>query len=121
MVKMKESQIKDSHRQQKVASLIKQAIIESLRKGRIEDARLIDSPLTITKVLVSADLRVANCYIVPFNKKLTEHDLIDALEKSKYSIRAFVTAYIKLRYSPEIRFHIDHGFKNADMVQQLLL
>lgn len=109
-----------SHRQQKVAMLINTALIEVLRQGKMLDSRLINCPITITKVTVTGDLKVADCYFLPFNTNLNEEELSDALNKSKYAIRNLVTKKIQLKYSPEIHFCYDHGFDNATKVEQLL-
>lgn len=109
-----------SHRQQKVATLINGAIVEILRRGKQLDVRLINCPLTITKVIVTNDLKLANCYFVPFNTTLNEQELTDALNNSKYAIRNFVTSKINLKYSPEIRFYYDDSFYNVYKIEQLL-
>jgi ribosome-binding factor A len=109
-----------SHRQQKAASLINAAIVQALQKGSSLDHRLIGCPVTITAVKVTADLKLAHCYFLPFNTKLKENELLEALNNSKYAIRAFVTKEVKLKFSPEIRFHFDHGFDYMDKIQSLL-
>ncbi len=110
----------ESYRQQRVASLINIAIVECLERGKKLDIRLIDSPLTITKVVVTGDLKLAKCYFMPFNTKLSEAELLEALNNSKYAIRDFVTHKIDLKYSPDIRFFYDHGFDNERIVNRLL-
>lgn len=109
-----------SHRQQKVAGIINAVLVEVLRRGKMLDVRLMDNPLTITKVLVTPDLKVANCYFVPFNTNLKIIELLEALDASRYAIRNFVTKQINLKYSPEIRFHYDNGFDNAQIVEEIL-
>ncbi len=110
-----------STRQLRVAESIKLALVEALQKGRAKDVRLIDNYITITRVDVSPDLKIANCYVLPFgNNKLTKDDLLEALEVSKYSLRAIVTSKIYLKYSPELRFFYDHNFDDANNVSALL-
>ncbi|ABV76214.1 MULTISPECIES: 30S ribosome-binding factor RbfA [spotted fever group] len=109
-----------SHRQQKLASIINEALIEILRRGKMLDSRLFDCPLTITKVIVTTDLKIANCYFLPFNTKLTIDEIMDALNNSKNAIRNFITNKIHMKFSPDIRFHYDHGFDNAIKVAHLL-
>ena len=77
-------------------------------------------PLTITKVNISADLKVANCYFLPFNTNLSRDEILEALEESKYIIRQYVTKEINLKYSPEIRLHYDQSFENAAKIDLLL-
>lgn len=116
----KNSNQEKSYRQQKVATLINEALVEILRRGKMLDECLMNCPLTITRVKVSSDLRVADCYFVPFNTSLTNERINEGLNNSKYSIRNFVTERINMKYSPEIRFHYDSGFDNASKVTELL-
>ncbi|XVN41851.1 MAG: 30S ribosome-binding factor RbfA [Rickettsia endosymbiont of Argas persicus] len=110
----------NSHRQERVASIINEALIEILHRGKMLDSRLFDCPLTITKIVVTADLKIANCYFLPFNTKLTVQEITESLNKSKNAIRSFITDKINMKYSPDIRFHYDHGFDNATKVEKLL-
>lgn len=109
-----------SYRQERVASLITEAIVQYFSKGQLIDKRLISMPCTITKVEVTSDLKIARCYFIPFNTKLTHTEILEALNNSKYAIRSFVTEKIALRYSPEIRFSYDLGFHNANLIQEIL-
>ena len=109
-----------SPRQQKVSHLINTAIMDYLRKGSILDVRLIGCPMTITKVTISADLKIANCFFLPFNTTHSAEEILLALEESKHVIRRFITTEINMKFSPEIRFYIDKGFENSIMVDKLL-
>ena len=109
-----------SQRQLQVSQAIASAVTEVLRKGKGLDPKLFAMPITITKVNISSDLKVANCYFLPFNTKLTGDEILAALNESKYVIRQYVTKEINLKYSPEIRFHYDHAFDNAAKIEQLL-
>ena len=96
------------------------SLIECFRKGGKLDHRLDSCPLSITKVNVSSDLSIANCFFVPFNTKLTLDDIESALEQSRFAIRDYVTRQVNLKYSPEIRFHYDQAFENAAKIDLLL-
>ena len=109
-----------SQRQHRVAKLINEALINILRNGKMLDLRLINCPITITKILVTSDLKIANCYFLPFNTSLSENEMMEALNNSRYIIRNFVTKEIKMKYSPEIRFHYDHSFDNVYKVEQII-
>ena len=109
-----------SNRQLKVAESIKLALIEVLRKGKTRDPRLFDANITITQVEVSPDLQIANCYVMPFNSKLSEDDLMDAFEKSKFQLRGLVTQKVQLKFSPELRFFYDRGLENLHNVSDML-
>lgn len=109
-----------SNRQLKVAETIKLVLIEVLRKGKVRDPRLFDANITITKVVMSPDLQIANCYVMPFNSKLSEEDLMDAFEKSRYQLRGLVTDKVQLKFSPELRFFYDRGMENLHNVSDIL-
>ncbi len=120
MKKTSVSSKQTSHRQKRVANLINSAIIDCFKRERGLDVKLSGCPITITKVEVSADLKVAHCYFLPFNTELTIKDIELALKNSKYAIRSYVTDKIQLKYSPEIRYHYDHGTQNYNLVEELL-
>lgn len=109
-----------SQRQLKVAGLIKLALIQVLRKGKAKDPRLFEANVTITDVKVSPDLQIANCYVMPFNSKLSPEELIDAFEQSRYNLRTLVTKIIQLKYSPELRFFYDHAMENTHNINDLI-
>ena len=109
-----------SQRQLRVAQLINASLMECLRKASRLNVLLDNCPLTITKVTVSPDLRVANCFFLPFNTQLTSDEILNALDESKYIIRDYITRQVNLKYSPEIRFYYDAGFDNAVLIESLL-
>ena len=118
--KLKNREKQQSQRQLKVSGLISAAVIDCLRKGKRIDIRLVPMSLTITKVNISPDLKIANCYFLPFNTNLSSDIILEALEESKYAIRQHVTKEINLKYSPEIRFYYDQACENAAKIEQLL-
>ncbi len=113
--------MKSSQRQLKVAELIKLALIDVLKKGKVRDLRLINNEVTITHVDISPDLQIADCYFLPFgHNRLSEKEWLEAFEASKYGLRAMVTNKIVLKYSPELRFRYDRSFDNLSEVDRLL-
>lgn len=109
-----------SQRQIKVSSAINNALVLCFRRGSMLDQRLLDIPLTITKVTVSADLRLANCFFLPFNTTLSPEEILDALNESKFQIRKFVTKEVNLKYSPELRFFYDNSFEESLIIDELI-
>lgn len=109
-----------TNRQLKVAELIRLTLIELLKKGKAKDHRLFEANITITKVIVSGDLQIANCYVLPFNSALSKDELIDALDKSKYGLRTLVAQKVNLRYAPELRFFFDHAMQNVHDIETIL-
>ncbi len=110
----------NTSRQLRVASLIQQSLANIFARKRGLDINLIKHSITITSVRVSADLRHASCYFLPFDTSLDIAKILTALDESKYAIRKQVTESIKLRYSPELRFYYDKGAENAFAVEETL-
>lgn len=110
-----------SQRQLKVSHAVQASLIDCFMKGCGKlDHRLDGCPLSITKVNISGDLSIANCFFVPFNTELTVDDILSALEQSRFAIRDYVTRKINLKYSPEIRFYYDPTFENFEIIEKLL-
>ena len=100
--------------------MIHASLIECFRREGKIDYRLDCGPVSIVEVNISPDLKVANCFFVPFNADLSVNELLDALEESKYVIRSYITRQVNLKYSPEIRFYYDEVSENAIIVEKLL-
>ena len=110
-----------SQRQLKVAELIKAAIADIMKKGKMPDIRLFEAKVTISDVKISPDLKSVKCSVLNFpGSKLSPEDLIESLENSHGFIRHKLNSMIKLKYSPEIRFEYDHSFDKAYEIDQLL-
>jgi ribosome-binding factor A len=109
-----------SSRQQKVAGLIRESLVEIFTKAKKLDIRLMNNKITITDVRVSADLRHANCYFLPFGGLSKLEDIEEGLEISKYAIRQQVTEKINLKFAPELKFFYDSGAINAMDVEKVI-
>lgn len=109
-----------SQRQLQVSQLVNLSIVDCLRKGKRISPLLYGCPVTITKVNISADLQVVNCFFLPFNTSFSSDEILDALKSSSYEIRAYVTRHVHLKYSPEIRFYYDSTFENVAHIESLL-
>lgn len=103
-----------SQRQLKVANLLRLALVDVLQRGKLLNTQFSSFPLTITKISLTNDLKIADCYFLPFNTKLSGEEILKMLEDSNYIIRKLVTAKINLKYSPELRFYYDQGFGYFD-------
>ena len=109
-----------SFRPLKVGEMIKQILIKVINQGKAQDIRIFNTNLTITSVKMTPDLKIANCYVMPFASRITPEELMDAFEKSKSHLRMLVADRINLKAVPELRFHYDGGQDNAEKVDQIL-
>ena len=111
----------NSYRKLKVANLVKSVLSEILIQGKGLELFLDGSFLSITNVVMSNDLKIANCYVRPFiNDDKSVQDLMDALALSKKAIRKIMNSKLNLRYSPELRFFYDTSLSNAIEVEEKL-
>lgn len=114
-----------SHRQARVSAMIHALIGEALMNPKIlslafSEDQIQISPISITRIKISPDLKLVYCYFVPFNTTLSYEMILKRLNNARFAIRHYITEKIQLKYSPEIKFIYDHGFENTYKVQELL-
>jgi len=108
-----------SHRQQRVAELIRHAIAEVLQRGDIQDAVLSAHVITVPEVRMSPDLKLATAYIMPLGG-LNEAPVIAALERNKKALRQEVARRVNLKFAPDLRFLRDETFDEAARIDAIL-
>jgi ribosome-binding factor A len=114
-----------SERQLRVSELIKTAIADAILRQKIQDPVLSNNMVSITRVHISPDLKIANCYVRSLYPEshhlfLSKDALVAAFERSKFAFRKWVTDNISLKYSPEIRFYYDEEWDKVNAVEELL-
>ncbi len=108
-----------SQRMLRVAELIRHAMAELLSRGEVNDPVLETNVITVPKVRMSPDLKLATVYVMPLGGKDTE-PVIAALERNKRFLRGEVARMINLKFAPDVRFKVDDSFENASKIDQLL-
>ena len=108
-----------SQRMLRVAELIRHAMAELLSRGDVNDPVLETNVITVPKVRMSPDLKLATVYVMPLGGKDTE-PVIAALERNKRFLRGEVARLINLKFAPDVRFKVDDSFENASKIDQLL-
>jgi ribosome-binding factor A len=108
-----------SPRQLRVGELIRHALAELLSRGEIHDPVIEAHMITVPEVRMSPDLRLATIYIMPLGGR-DEQKVLDALEANKRYMRGEIARRINLKFAPEIRFHIDDRFDEAEHIEKLL-
>jgi len=108
-----------SQRMLRVAELIRHAMAELLSRGDVNDPVLETNVITVPKVRMSPDLKLATVYVMPLGGKDTD-PVIAALERNKRFLRGEVARMINLKFAPDVRFKVDDSFENASKIDQLL-
>ena len=75
--------------------------------------------ISVTKVKVSADLRVARVYISLLNCK-SKKNTLEGLKNASGYIRTVLAKRVNLRYTPEINFELDDTIEYGDRIENIL-
>jgi ribosome-binding factor A len=68
---------------------------------------------------MSPDLKLATIYVMPLGGRDTEV-VIEALNRNKKFLRGEVAHRVNLKFAPDIRFHVDDRFDEAERIEKLL-
>src|SRR3546814_7537342 len=86
----KASQRGPSQRQLRAGELGRRGLAEIIARGTIQDADLLERPVTISEVRMSPDMRHATCYVAPLGGSLVGGDtdkIVTALTRVKSYLR----------------------------------
>ena len=108
-----------SQRQLRVGELVRHAVAEMLTRGDVHDPVIEGHLITVPEVRMTPDLRLATIYIMPLAGRDTEK-VIAAFERNKKFIRGEIAHAVNLKFAPDIRFHIDNRFEEAERIDKLL-
>ncbi len=106
-----------SVRTEKVAHLIKEQVgllIE--RDYRSSEMGFI----TVTKVTMSPDLRLARIYISVFGDAKTKDRTLFLLNEAKKDIRQHIGRTVRIKFTPEIAFFVDDTMDYVENIEHLL-
>jgi ribosome-binding factor A len=108
-----------SQRMLRVGELVRHAMSELLTRGELNDPVLEKSVVTVPRVKMSPDLKLATVYVLPLGGG-DGAPVIEALERHRKFLRGEVARKINLKFAPDVRFRIDDTFENATRIDQLL-
>lgn len=108
-----------SQRALRVGELIRHAVSEMLTRGDIHDPVIEGHLITVPEVRMTADLRLATIYVMPLGGRDIEQ-VLEALDRNKRFLRGEIARRVNLKFAPEIRFHADERFAEAERIEKLL-
>src|ERR1043165_5864564 len=108
-----------SQRALRAGELIRHALSEMLTRGDVHDPVLEGHLITVPEVRMSPDLRLATIYVMPLGGKDIEQ-VLEALERTKRFLRGEIARHVNLKFAPDIRFHADERFDEAERIEKLL-
>ncbi len=108
-----------SQRMLRVAELVRHAMAQMLSRGDISDSVLEKHVVTVSRVKMSPDLKLATVYVVPLGGK-DEPEVIAALDRHRKFLRGEIAHEVNLKFAPEIRFRVDDSFDNVSRIDAIL-
>jgi ribosome-binding factor A len=108
-----------SRRTERVGSTIQQELAQILMR-ELNDPRLAEHMIAITRVKVSADLSVADVYVTIMGTAGQQNAALNALRHSAGLMRTKLTKNLSMRQAPFLKFHIDENLKKELEVLDLL-
>ena len=104
-------------RQQPTAEQI-QIILSELILREMNDPRLQE--LTMTDVTIDRELKYADVYVQALGDESRRVDVLQALDKATGFFRRELAQRMRLRITPELRFHWDPTLAQAAEVDRIL-
>lgn len=108
-----------SQRMRRVGELVRHALSSFLMRDEIEDDTLAGVHITVPEVRMTPDLKIANAYVMPLGGANAEA-VTAALNRHHRFIRGQISPDLALKYAPDLRFHVDTSFAEADRIESLL-
>lgn len=108
-----------SQRMLRVGELIRHATAQLFARGEIDDPVLEKHVVTVSRVKMSPDLKLATIYVMPLGGA-DEPEVLGALDRHKKFLRGELAHRVNLKFAPEVRFRIDDSFDNVSRIDALL-
>ena len=108
-----------SQRQLRVGQEIQKVIATAIEEGDVRSAEIANAFITITKVIMSPDLKYATVYLTTLNGKNLGM-ILEQLDADKWLFKKMVANKLKLRYTPEINFRADDTFDEVERINKLM-
>jgi len=106
-----------TRRQLRVSDQLREVISELIRL-EVDDPRL--EGVTIMDVVIDRELEIANVYVNALSGEDARKDVMRALDGATRLLRKGMGRRVRLRKTPELRFHWDESLAQADKIEALL-
>ncbi|MGI9417689.1 MAG: 30S ribosome-binding factor RbfA [Geminicoccaceae bacterium] len=108
-----------NQRQLRVGERLRHILADLFSKGAVHDPVIAETPLTISEVRVTRDLRQATVYLVELGGDLSD-EVQAALSRAAPFIRGEVARAANLKYAPTLTFRADETFAESARIDALL-
>ncbi len=108
-----------TRRQEKIARAVREAVSNAIT-NHLNDPR-IKSFVSVTKVDVSADLRIANVYLSMFGgTEAEQNSTFAAITHAKRRIQMLMAESLRSKFCPVLNIYKDEQFKKALETMKLI-
>ena len=122
MSKRRESKA-PSQRQLRVGEEVRHLLAQVLERGELRDPDLQSTPITVTEVRATPDLKHASIYVMPLGGNMAGDECakaLAALNRAKGFLRHQVAKALSMKYVPDLHFKLDETFDEASHINQLM-
>ena len=110
-----------SQRQLRVGEELRHILAQVLERGELHDPAVQDTPITVTEVRASPDLKNATAFVVPLGGDAAVTDrVLEGLNRAAPYLRRVLAEKVRLRHTPRINFLADISFDEAGHIEGLL-
>ncbi len=108
-----------SQRQLKVGEELRHALSDTFMREDFYNVETTERlAVTVSEVRVSADLRNATVYVIPFGGKNKESTM-KSLDALCPRLRGLISRKVQLRFMPAILFRLDTTFERAQALEDI--
>jgi ribosome-binding factor A len=108
-----------TRRQEKISRVVREAVSDAIA-NHLSDPR-IKAFVSVTRVDVSADLRIANVYLSMFGgTEAAQNNTFAAITHARKRIQMLLAERVKSRFCPVLNIHRDDKFKKALEIMKLI-
>ena len=96
-------------------------LAQVLDRAELHDPAVQDTPITVTEVRASPDLKNATAFVVPLGGDAAVTDrVLEGLNRAAPYLRHILAGKVRLRHTPRIKFLADRSFDEAGHIEGLL-
>ena len=108
-----------SNRSLKVAETIRKAVSAVLVRNELPVDPPFIFPLSVIKVEMNTDLKIAYIYVTT-HEKIKKNEILNKLEECKKYLALEVVKLIDLKFSPKLIFRNDETIDQVNKINQIL-
>ena len=112
-------QKENSNRSLKVAETIRKAVSAVLVRNELPVDPPFIFPLSVIKVEMNTDLKIAYIYVTT-HEKIKKNEILNKLEECKKYLALEVVKLIDLKFSPKLIFRNDETIDQVNKIDQIL-